>query len=89
MAQEVRPDTCAGASSQRILNAPKGGSSLSIVGSQLDSDPARLVRQKGQPGSPEEEEWVAKGCGKNCPDRVDAGGLNFGSSQRIDYRRTQ
>lgn len=31
----------------------KGELSSSTVGSELGRDPARLVRQKGQPGSPE------------------------------------
>lgn len=77
---EVRPDTWAEASSQRTLSVPQGGCNYSAVG----SDPTGFVRQTGQAGSPEE------GDGRlSCSDHNDVGGLNCGSSQGIDFRRTQ
>lgn len=63
LGSEVRPDTWAKASSQKTSNAPQRIA-------ELGSDPARFVRQTGQPGCPEEEEREAKGCWRNVQIRM-------------------
>lgn len=63
LGSEVMPDTWAKARSQKTLNAPQRIS-------ELGSDPARFVRQIGQPGCPEEEEQEAKGCWRNVQSRM-------------------
>lgn len=77
------------ARSQKTLNAPQSRVEFIQYGIfKLGSDPVGFVGQTGQPGRPEEVGPEAKGCCKNCPD-LDDGGLNCGSSQGMDLRRTQ